>query len=357
MMRGRSIVALVAISLGLLLAGCNGKPPQESSPPPSRHEMPLALASPLFTAGYEIVGYYDFTADNDRATEALAVLTLRRPTADAFTGHSYVLLFGRRGGVWSLTDTHKLDGINARAELQDLTGDGLPELLVLTEEVDTQLGDFVAPILYIDHLSVLAYTPGQLLAELATFSSSLSGEMHPHSKVSQREEQPVVQTTQDLPPVGNSLWRPYRVETFAWDGQRFASVHIEEQRRISPVVSWLARRNGPWAAVFLAIGGTAGVVATMLDRRSRLRGRWLLLAATLIFVTLGIGVGAIQKWLCVPALVLIGLAAFGSGRRTSRRFFAKKIPHENVPVSDGGADSPSRAKLESSQDDTINNGR
>ena len=353
-MRKQDIALLVA--LALLLAGCNTKLTRETSSSPSIDQMPLALASPLFTAGYELAGYYDLDADSDGVKEALAVLTLRPPTADSFTGTSYILLFGQHGGAWSLNDTYKMDGTNASAELQDVTDDGSAELLVVTEEIDTQPGDFVTPLRHIDHLSVLTYTPAQSLTELGTFTSSLSGEMSPYSTVSQQEGQTVIQTAQDLPPVNSSLWRAYRVETFGWDGQRFVSLKTDEQRRISPIVSWLVRRNGPWVAVFLILGSAASAVATILERRSRLAARWLLPAAALLFIAAGISLGALQQWLCAPALILIGLTAFVVGRQILARSFVKTLSPEDNSVLGDEAESAPHVDSQSTQNYVTSDG-
>jgi hypothetical protein len=269
------------------------------------------LAGPLFTAGYELASYHDLDANGDGVVEALAVLTLKESTTDSSTGSSYVLLFGQHGGVWSLNDRQRLSGVNASAELEDVTDDGLPELLVHTEEADTRLGSFVAPLRRTDHLSIFTYTPSQYLAKLGTFTSSLSGEAQPRSTVVDWDGKPAIQTTQDLPPTDQSLWRPVRVEAFAWDGQGFARVKVEEQQRISPVITWLVRRNAPWLMVFLIMGVAASAAVSAITRRSRLKERWGTLGAILLFVASGVGLGLAAEWLCVPALVLVGLVAFG----------------------------------------------
>ena len=302
------------LGLGLLL-GCGSDANPETLPSPPLDQMPLMLAGPLFTAGYELASYHDLDADGDGVVEALAVLTLEASTTDSSTGSSYVLLFGQHGGAWSLNDKQRLSGVNASAELDDMTDDGLPELLVHTEEADTQLGDFVTPLRRTDHLSIFTYTPSQYLAKLGTFTSSLSGEAQPHSTVVDWDGQPAIQTTQDLPPMDQSLWRPVRVETFAWDGQGFARVEVGEQRRISPVVTWLVRRNAPWLAVFFIMGLAVSAAMSAITRRSRLKERWDTLGAILLFVASGVGLGLAAEWLCVPALVLVGLAAFGFARQ------------------------------------------
>ena len=313
-MSRQGLAVIVMLVLGLLL-GCGSDANPETLPSPPLDQMPLMLAGPLFTAGYELASYHDLDADGDGVVEALAVLTLEESTTDSSTGSSYVLLFGQRGGAWSLNDKQRLSGVNASAELDDVTDDGLPELLVHTEEADTQLGDFVTPLRRTDHLSIFTYTPSQYLAKLGTFPSSLSGEAQPHSTVVDWDGQPAIQTTQDLPPMDQSLWRPVRVETFAWDGQGFARVEVGEQRRISPVVTWLVRRNAPWLAVFLIMGLAVSAAMSAITRRSRLKERWDTLGAILLFVASGVGLGLAAEWLCVPALVLVGLAAFGFARQ------------------------------------------
>jgi len=325
------LVIAVAASLGILLVGCDGGTAPEVPPPHALDQMPLSLASDLFSVGYELVGYYEVEggsesggseSSGDDAMEGLAVLTLRLPAAESFLGDSYVMLFGQHVGLWSLNDSQRLDGINATAELRDLTGDGVPELLVSTEEAETRLGDFVTPLRYTDHLVVFTYTPDLYLVELGTFSSSLAGVTTPRSSVGEWEGQPAIQTAQDLPPAGIPLWRSFRVETFAWDGQSFASVQVQEQRRISPIISWLVRLNGPWAAVFLVLGGVLSLVFVEVARRLGLKERWGVLGGALLLVVGGIGLGLTVEWLCVPGLILIGLVGLGSGRIRIRRKIA-----------------------------------
>jgi hypothetical protein len=318
-MRRQSLAVIVMLGLGLLL-GCGSDANPETLPSPPLDQMPLMLAGPLFSAGYELASYHDLDADGDGVVEALAVLTLEESTTDSSTGSSYVLLFGQHGGAWSLNDKQRLRGINASAELDDVTDDGLPELLVHTEEANIQLGDFVAPLRRTAHLSIFTYTPSQYLAKLGTFTSSLPGEAQLHSTVVDWDGKPAIQTTQDLPPMGQSLWRPVRVETFAWDGQGFAHVKVGEQRRISPVVTWLARRNAPWLAVFLIMGVAASVAVSAITRRSRLKERWGALGAILLFAASGVALGLAAEWLCVPALVLVGLVAFGFARQVVKHW-------------------------------------
>lgn len=314
------LAVTVILGMSLLLWGCSSEAdPQPPSGPPL-DQMPLMLAGPLFTAGYELAGYYDLDADGDGIAEALAILTLIPPTTESSWGSSQVLLFGQHGGAWSLNDKQTLDGVYASAELCDLTGDGVPEVLVHTTEVDTQPGDLVTALRQTDHLSVFTYAPGQYLVQLGAFTSSLWGETQPRSTVVEWKGQPAIQTAQDIPPVGQSMWRPFRVETFTWDGQGFTRVEVGEQRRIAPIVSWLLRRNAPWLAVFLIMGVVAGAVASAITRRSRLKERWGTLVAILLFVASGVGLGLAVEWLCVPAFVLAGLAAFGLTRQMVKRW-------------------------------------
>ena len=325
-MNERSITVLVAVSLSLLLFGCAGETTPDILPDIALDQMPLMLASPLFQAGYELVSYHELDANGDGAMEVLAVLTLRIPVTVSYLGDTYAMLFGQRRGAWSITDSHQLDGINASAELRDLTGDGLPELLVFTEEAEEQLGDFVTPFRYTDHLTVFTPTPDLHMVELGTFSSSQSGVTRPQSTVGEWGGQPAIQTVQDIPPTGGPLWWPYRVETFAWDGRGFASRQVREQRRISPIVSWLVRRNMPWAAAFLALSGVLCFILVAVARRLRLRERWGIVGVILLLTAGGVGLGLAQEWLCVPALILAGLAGLGVGRQMATRMVAELDP-------------------------------
>lgn len=185
------------------------------------------------------------------------------------------------------------------------------------------MGDFVTPLHYTDHITVFTYTPDPRLMKLGTFSSRLSGSMRPHSTVGEWGGQPAIQTMQDIPPTGSPLWWPYRVETFVWDGQVFASVQVQERRRISPIVSWLVRRNTPWAAAILVLGGMTSLIVIGIVRRSRLPERWAILGLALLIIAAGVGLGLAQEWLCVPALILVGLAGSGIGRQMAARMVAK----------------------------------
>ncbi|MFQ6099957.1 MAG: hypothetical protein ACE5OS_01820 [Anaerolineae bacterium] len=322
-MNRQSIAVVILLCLTLLFFGCSSETTPEVPPASALDQMPLLLARPLFANRYELAGYYELDVNGDGVEEVLAVATLNLPLEQSSRLDSHVILFVEYGGSWSLTDHRSLDGVNARAELRDLTGDGLPELLVFTEEAESQLGDFVTPLHYTDHVTVFTYTPEPRLMQLETFSSSLSGSMRPHSVVGKWGGQPAIQTMQDIPPTGSPLWWPYRVETFAWDGQGFASRQVRERRRISPIVSWLVRRNVPWAAVFLTLGGVFSLVVTVVARRSRLQERWVILGLALLVIAGGVGLGLVQEWLCVPALILIGLGGSGIGRQMAARTIAK----------------------------------
>lgn len=310
---------LVAIVLSTLLLGCNAQTTPEPTPDAPRDQMPLLLAQPLFQAGYNLIGYYELDANDDGLTESLAVLSVNLPLEQSFVGDTYVMLFSQRGGAWSTTDNQRIDGVNAHAELRDMNGDGFPELLIFTEKADNQLGDFVTPLHYADYLFVFTYQPDQALVNLGTFSSALAGVLRPRTKVKEWEGQPAIQTTQDIQG-GGSFLRPYRIETFAWDEQEgFASVQAQERKRVSPVVSWLARRNAPWAAAAFALGGVLGLLVILLARRLRQRERWFILGVALLLVAGGVGVGLTREWLCSPALILIGLAGLGLVWRATAR--------------------------------------
>ena len=323
-MNGRRTGIAAILGLGLVLAACGRETNPEAAPTPNTDRMPLALARPLFQSGYELAGYYELDADGDDVAEVLAALTLRVPVAASSLGDSRVLLFGQYGGGWSLAGNQQLDGVNAHTELRDLTGDGSPELLVFTEKAETQLGDFVTPLRYTDYLSVFTYAPGPRLMMLGAYSSSLSGVMSPRSAVGEWRGRPVIQTMRDLPPVGGPLLWPFQIETFAWDGQDFANVDTQEKRRVSPIISWLVRRNAPWAALFLALGGIVSLVTSVVVRRSRLPGRWVVPGLALLLVAGGIGVHVSQEWLCAPALVVTGLLGLGVGRWVWRHWFGRK---------------------------------
>ncbi len=318
-MNRRHIAMVVVLGLVFLLPACAGEGETDDPVPPDLDQMPLVLAQPYLQAGYELAGYHELDADGDGVEETVAVLTLKLPVAESHLGDSYVLAFARQGASWGLVSNQLLDGANASAQMRDLTGDGVPELLVFTELADTQMGDFVTPVHYTDYLRVFAWTPGPHLVELGTFSSSLSGVLRPRSAVGDWGGQPAIQTVRDLPPVGGPALWPFRVETFAWDGQGFASVEVQERRRISPIIVWAVSRNAPWTAAFLVVGGVLGCAATVLSRRSRLREWWGMAGLALLFIGGGIGLGLLTEWLCAPAPILVGLVGLGGGRQIAIR--------------------------------------
>jgi uncharacterized ion transporter superfamily protein YfcC len=73
-----------------------------------------------------------------------------------------------------------------------------------------------------------------------------------------------------------------------------------------------------WAMAFLALGGAVSVVVTAIAQRSRLQERRIVLGVALLFTAGGVGLGLAEAWLCVPALVLIGLAGFWVGRQVGK---------------------------------------
>jgi hypothetical protein len=75
------------------------------------------------------------------------------------------------------------------------------------------------------------------------------------------------------------------------------------------------------------MGLAASAAVSAITRRSRLKERWGTLGAILLFVASGVGLGLAAEWLCVPALVLVGLAAFGFARRV--------VKHGGDNVDDG----------------------
>jgi hypothetical protein len=317
--KGRCETLVVAAGLFLLLAGCGGGPAPEIVPDTAYDQMPLLLARPFFGAGYELADYHEFQADGDGLPETMVVVTLRAPAEDAYLGSSGVLLLSRPAGSWVRTDEWKLDGVNASTEWRDLTGDGVEELLVVTERADKQRGDFVAPLRYTDDLVVFGYTPDLYLLGLGKFGSSLAGVTRPRSAVVSWEGQPAVRTQRDLPSAGSPVWQPVRVETFAWDGQEFGSVEVEDRRRLSPIVVWFLRRNAPWTAGALALGTVLSLALALIRRRHPLSELWAVASAALLLVAGGIGLGLTVEWLCVPGLVLAGLLGIACGRQIFAR--------------------------------------
>ncbi len=319
-MRWRRVFFLVTLGLSCLLLGCDGDTTPGIPPDSAFEQMPLLLARPFVAAGYELAGYYELDADSgDGIVEALVVLTLRGPATGVFEGSTAVLLLAQRDGAWLRTNEWKLTGVNAGAESRDLTGDGFPELLVLVETADHQLGDFVTPLRYTGHLHIFTYTSDPYLVELGAFSSSLAGDTLDKPTVGEWGGQPAIQTRQDLAPTGFPLWQPVRVETFAWDGQEFASVQVEEQRRISPIVSWTVRHNAPWTVAFLALGAILSLGVIVLARRRRWQERGAILVLILLLVAGGIGLGMAVEWVCVPALIVLGLAGLKIGQLVATR--------------------------------------
>ncbi|MCP4543353.1 MAG: hypothetical protein GY832_40080 [Chloroflexi bacterium] len=320
-MYNRRVTFVVTLVLCSLLLGCESQETPQIPPDLTLDQMPISLAQPFFDAGYELVGYYEIDVDGDGVVEAFAVLTLEIQATSSFLGSSAVALFDRHEESWFRADNWKLNGVNANAELRDVTGDELPELLVRTEAAHKRPGDFVTPLQRTDHLSVFVHDLH--LAESGVFSNSLACETPSMPTVEKWQDQPAIQTVRDLPSAGFPLWQPTRVETFAWNGQEFASMQVEEQRRISPVVSWVVRRHALWTAVFLALGGVVGMVAIVLARRRRWQELRVIVGLILLLVAGGIGLGIVVEWMCVPALIAIGLVGLGVGRQTATRLGVK----------------------------------
>ncbi len=322
----RCVGRTIALVLCALLLGCGSKAISQVPPDLTLDQMPISLARPFFDAGYELVAYYDLDVDDDDFVEAVAVLTRKTEATNSFLGSSAVVLFDQYEGSWVRINNWKLNGVNASAELQDVTGDNLPELLVSTEAAQARRGDFVTPLQRTDHLSVFTYD--LYLVESGVFSNSVAGEMSVMPTIGKWQDQPAIQTTHDLPPTENPLWQPVRVETFAWNGQGFANVQVEEQRRISPVVSWVVRRHVPWAAASLAFGGIVSLAAIIVARRRCWQERPVIWGLILLLVAGGIGLGVALEWMCVPALIAVGLAGLGVGRQIAMRLTVR--PNANA---------------------------
>jgi hypothetical protein len=308
--------------LSFLLLGCSSEAAPEIPPPEAFEEEPLLLARPHFLAGYALVGYYEQDINKDSLPEALAIFTLNVPLEQSLLGDTYVMLFDQNAGSWSLTHNWQLDGVNASSELRDLDGDDFPELLIATELGDRQLGDFIVPYHYTDHLYVFTYEPNFSLIELGSFSSTLSDATSPSTTIGEWGGQPAIQTARDLPPAGSPLVQPYRVETFVWNGQAFASVQTQERKRIAPEVTWAVRRNGPWFAASLGVGGVLGLIVVSIARRAGLPERWFLVGLIVLLVAGGIGLRAVEELLCVPALILMGLVGLVISRQIAGRLVA-----------------------------------
>ncbi len=323
-MRWRRVLFLLTFGLSCLLFGCGGETSPGIPPDSAFEQMPLLLARPFFAAGYELAGFYELDADSgDDIVEALVVLTLEGPATGAFEGSTAVLLFAQRDGSWMRTNEWKLTGVNAHTESRDLTGDDFPELLVFFESAERQFGDFVTPLRYTGHLHVFTYTSDPYLLELGAFSSSLEGDTLNEPTVGDWGGQPAIRTRRDLSSTDFPLWQPVYVETFAWDGQEFASVRVEQRRRISPILSWLVRRNALWTVAFLALGVVLSLLVLVFARRWRWQERWAILTLVLLLVAGGIGLGLAVEWMCVPALILVGLAGLMIGRRVATRLTEK----------------------------------
>jgi hypothetical protein len=318
------ILVTVTLALILLLAACSSR-----GSPPQSDQMPLALVSDIFQSGYELAGYHEQDLDGDGSTEALAVLTQKLPTDLSFVSNSYVLLFDQRAKAWKLVDGQQMDGGYAATELRDLTGDGIPELVVSTERVSAERGDFVTPQRTTGYLAIFEVGREGQLAKLEMFSGSLLGAGRTYPRTSQWEGKPAIQTARDLPATESPLWQPYQVETLAWDGEQFTQAQVQERRRISPLISWVASRNAPWLVAFLALGSLLSWGALTVARRTQVRERWVFLGVAVLLVAGGIGLGLVREWLCVPAPILAGLAGLlivwrvaswqGTGTKRDRR--------------------------------------
>jgi hypothetical protein len=310
----RRLVVVAALALTLLLAGCGGR--AASQVPPD--ELPLALARDLYADGYTLVSYHEVDWDRDGLMESLAVLTQKVPTEHSFLSSSYVVLFHQEQGTWVQSDRLRMDGERATTALHDLTGDGFPELVVSTQQVYGQEGDFIAPLRTAGYLSAFTYTPDKVLVELGTYSSSLLGQDRVYPQVGEWEGQTVIRVARDLPATESPLWQPYQVGDYAWNGSEFGLAQVQEQRRLSPLISWVVARNAPWTGAFLILGGVLGGGAFVISQRTRLDDRWSALGAAAIIVAGGIGLGLVQEWLCILAPILAGLVGLLIGRRVTR---------------------------------------
>jgi hypothetical protein len=320
--------------LSLLLLGCSSEAAPEIPPPEAFEKEPLLLARAHFLAGYDLVGYYEQDSNQDGLPEVLTVFTLKVPLEQSLFGDTYVMLFDQNAGLWSLTHNWQLDGVNASSELRDLDGDGLPELLIATELAASELGDFVVPYHYTDHLYVFTYEPNLSLIELGSFSSTISDATNPKTTIGEWGGQPAIQTAHDLPPTGSPLVQPYRVETFVWNGQEFVSIQMQEHKRVAPEVTWAMRRNAPWFAVSLGIGIVLGLIIIAIARRVGLQERWFLVGLIVLLIGGGIGLTTVKELLCVPVLVLISLVGLIVGRQIAVRLVAV-AEHETGPSTDG----------------------
>jgi hypothetical protein len=313
-MNRKSFAVMAALAMGLLLAGCGG----QAAPTVSPDEPPLSLLKDLYEDGYALAGYHEMDLEGDGHAEGLAVLTQSPPPETSFLSVTFIVLFQHSDGVWRQVDRLETDGDRATTTLHDLTGDGLPELVVFAEQKQSQYGDFVTPMRTAGYLAVFTYTPDKRLVELGAYSSSLLGMGRVYPKLGAWEGQEAIVVARDLPADESPLWQPYQVGSYVWDGSQFANAQIEERRRLSPVVSWAVTRNGPWALGFLALGGVLGWGAVVVSRRTRVQVKQVLAGAVAVLIILGVGLIWVQGRLCVLAPVLSGLAGLIVGWRITR---------------------------------------
>jgi hypothetical protein len=315
-MNHKRLALMAALALGLALSGCG----ERSAPSPQApiDEPPLVLLGDLFEGEYVLGAYHEVDFDKDGRDEVLAVLTQYRPTELSYLSDTYVVLFHQDQGTWVQVGGLRMEGERATSELHDLTGDGLPELVVSTEQTRSQRGDFIAPLRIAGFLSVFTYTSDKELVEMGAYSSSLLGMDRVYPKLGLWKDQEAIKVARDLPAAVSPLWQPYQVGSYVWDGSEFVLAHTDEQRRVSPLISWVVARNAPWASGFLILGGVLGVVTLLVSQRTRLADKWLTVWAVIILIGGGIGLGSLQEWLCVPAPILVGLAGLLIGRRIAR---------------------------------------
>ena len=315
-MNHKRLALMAALALGLALTGCGDR--SAPSPQASIDEPPLALLGDLFEGEYVLGAYHEVDFDKDGRYEVLAVLTQYRTTELSYLSDTYVVLFHQDPGAWVHAGGLRMEGERATSELRDLTGDGLSELVVSTEQTLSQRGDFVVPFRTAGFLSVFTYTPGKELVEMGDFQSSLEGEDRDYPKLGFWEDREVIIVARDLQTPEGPFWQPYRVGSYVWDGSEYTLAHTEDRRRVSPTTSWVVAKNAPWASGFLVLGGILGVVTLLVSQRTRLEVKWLTVWAVIILIGGGIGVGSLQEWLCVPVPILVGLAGLLFGRRIAR---------------------------------------
>ncbi len=304
-----------------MLVGCRAAAPTTDVPPGlAMDQIPAVLLAPLLEADYELVGYYPRSAA-DRPMEVVAVLTVHGDPENAFSTGTYVVSMRQTeqdsNSDWRIVHELPLEGLNARSYLRDLTGDAIPELVLVTEKASRQFGDFVTPLRYTDRLTIITSDPDGNLAVVGTFQNDLAGVHSPMPQVVPWDDGWAIQVAQDVPLTHPGLLQTYRLKTYAWDGETFACLQVMERKRLSAVVSWIGRRNAPWAAGFLVAGCALGLGLWSLIRR-RPRLRWLLVMTGLLMVGAGVGVEMTTELLCPPALVLVGLIGMGVGWRLAR---------------------------------------